>query len=276
MCNTVEAPMIRAAYREWLLGRVDSAVDNDCATFRSFRNLFFAHFCDVVEGWPRERAAQLVRSLVKYWEARWIQPIPLTEEEQEVQGVFSWPIRSYSTPGLPQITIDYPSRQNVSIDANKRGTIELRRRQCEGDFKVTKRKLKRAVLASLRPILGEPYDLNGTQLFWVHRCGYTIETNVNLAGSLDGQMKYWQLTYRGDVAWSNRNFAEELIMQTSFSDMLDGPRNTTWDCLTDADIEPTAELLATIARSYVEAFPRIIESARVHQVDSRGSLCARP
>jgi hypothetical protein len=258
------------AYRQWLLEQVGSEVESGCARLFAIRGSLFLYFRDVIRGWPPEKVADLMRSRIKQMTLPLLTPLALSPQEREVADSFVWPIYKYATPGRPQVLVTYPHGGVLPVDEDKRAIMELKDRIGRREFKVNRSELKRKALSALRPLLGKPFNMNGEYLFWTRVSNFTVETDVDMASPIMGQLHYWHMVYWGDVDRSNRCDIVHLP-RMSISDLLnDGTGMTTWNCLTDADVDSSVELLVQLVTNFLEAMPGIVEAARDYEARNQG------
>jgi hypothetical protein len=254
---------MKSAYRRWLLGQVDEEVNSGCGRLSAIPGTLFIHFCDTIRGWPKEKVACLMRSRIKRLPWPGLEPLELTPDEREVADSFVWPVLKVATPGKAQ----------PLISERELGVAELQMRVIRKEFKVKRPELKRKVLAALRPVLGNPFNLNGEQLFWSPVSGLTVETDVDLAmaSSLMGPLQYWHTVYWGNVDQSNRGHVEHLP-RMSISDLVGaGAGITTWNCLTDPDVDSAVGLLVQLVTNFLQAMPGIVEAARIAAPEARSA-----
>jgi hypothetical protein len=257
---------MQSAYREWLLNEARAEVASGCATVFSIRGTLFSHFRNVVRGWPPEMVLHLMHARIKRLNWFLLSPLELTEQECAVVDRFSWPVHTYSTPGRPQVLIRYPHGL-VSVDEDLRELVELRDRVHLKQFKVNRAELKKKVLGALRPLLGKPANMNGQHLFLTSMCGFTVETCIDVIRPALGQLEYSHSVYWGDVDLGTRQDTISLS-QIGVSNLLGTAGITTWDHLTDPDIDAAADSLARVVGNFVRAFPGIVETGRRQESDA--------
>lgn len=234
--GTVSPLALTHAYLDWLLAEAKRESARGCETILAVRSELSMYFADITQGWTPEAQSALMRACIKrrIFGSRASATEALSPAEEHAYSNFRWPV-AFGTPTLS----------------------DAHRARVRGDVHLERGKLRRALRASLEPVLGKGnYDPSGLWSFATSISGVRLITEVDTGGRT-GQVKYWHR-----FAICDR---PNLVQMTLFA--LLGESQTTWSFLSTPDIPDMARLLARLCSDFIQDVPSIVDAGRIRSMN---------
>lgn len=220
----------------WALTNAEGELSRGFPLIRRVKNENAFRFLELVDTVPHHERKVLCRALVKRFHPRAVQLCGEALSSEETRFV-----SLYTKEFLQK---DHPLLGTVHVASNT--VMKLREMENSGkiSFRLNKRRFKRALITYLAPVLGSKYERWGGFREWRYMSSigrWLVFTHIDIGGRR-------QVGYHHTITTDNGSFLHKGI---SILGWLGISSQTTWDFLTESEMDEGAETLAAICSSFL-------------------------